>query len=65
MRGKKSEREKFASGGRYTIEAMMGNGWSAQSATSHFLGRTSAAFDIKFLNQSNELDYATGRRAGA
>jgi prolyl-tRNA synthetase len=43
----------------YTIEAMMGNGWALQSGTSHFLGQNFAkAFDIKFLNQNNELDYA-------
>ncbi len=60
MRGKKSEREKFAGAvDSYTIEAMMGNGWALQSATSHFLGQNfGRAFDIKFLNQSNELDYA-------
>lgn len=37
----------------------MGNGWALQSGTSHFMGQNFAkAFDIKFLNQSNELDYA-------
>ena len=52
--------EKFA-GAIYstTIEAMMGNGWALQSGTSHFLGQNFAkAFDIKFLNQKNEMDYA-------
>jgi len=60
IKGKKSEREKFAGAvASYTIEAMMGNGWALQSATSHFLGQNFArAFDIKFLNRSNELDYA-------
>ena len=60
IQGKKSEREKFAGAvDSYTIEAMMGNGWALQSGTSHFLGQNFAkAFDIKFLNQSNELDYA-------
>ena len=60
IQGKKSEREKFAGAvDSYTIEAMMGNGWALQSGTSHFLGQNVAkAFDIKFLNQSNELDYA-------
>ncbi len=60
MRGKKSEREKFAGAvDSYTIEAMMGNGWALQSATSHFLGQNfGRAFDIKFLNQNNELDIA-------
>jgi prolyl-tRNA synthetase len=60
IQGKKSEREKFAGAvDSYTIEAMMGNGWALQSATSHFLGQNFAkAFDIKFLNQNNELDLA-------
>jgi prolyl-tRNA synthetase len=58
--GRKSEREKFAGAvDSYTIEAMMGNGWALQSATSHFLGQNFArAFEIKFLNQKNELDLA-------
>jgi prolyl-tRNA synthetase len=60
IQGRKSEREKFAGAlESYTIEAMMGNGWALQSGTSHFLGQNFAkAFDIKFLNQNNELDYA-------
>ena len=60
IQGVKSDREKFA-GAIYstTIEAMMGNGWALQSGTSHFLGQNFAkAFDIKFLNQKNEMDYA-------
>ncbi len=57
--GKKSEREKFAGAVEsYTIEAMMGNGWALQAGTSHFLGQNFArAFDIKFLDQNNELQY--------
>jgi prolyl-tRNA synthetase len=60
IQGRKSDREKFAGAvASYTIEAMMGNGWALQSGTSHFLGQNFAkAFDIKFLNQNNELDYA-------
>ena len=60
IQGKKSDREKFAGAiASYTIEAMMGNGWALQSGTSHFMGQNFArAFDIKFLNQANELDYA-------
>ena len=60
IKGRKSEREKFAGAvDSYTIEAMMGNGWALQSGTSHFLGQNFAkAFEIKFLNQNNELDYA-------
>jgi len=57
--GKKSEREKFAGAvDSYTIEAMMGNGWALQAGTSHFLGQNFAkAFDIKYLDQNNELQY--------
>ena len=74
IQGKKSDREKFAGAvASYTIEAMMGNGWALQSGTSHFLGQNFAkAFDIKFLDQNNEmrlrlddelgLEHAHGRR---
>jgi prolyl-tRNA synthetase len=60
IRGKKSEREKFAGAiNSYTIEAMMGNGWALQSGTSHFLGQNFAkSFDIKFLDQNNEYQFA-------
>jgi prolyl-tRNA synthetase len=60
IRGKKSEREKFAGAiDSYTIEAMMGNGWALQSGTSHFLGQNFAkSFDIKFLDQNNEYQFA-------
>jgi prolyl-tRNA synthetase len=58
--GKKSDREKFAGAvTSYAIEAMMGNGWALQAGTSHFLGQNfGKAFDIKFLDQNNELQYA-------
>jgi len=57
--GHKSESEKFAGGdASYTIEAMMGNKWALQSGTSHFLGQNFAkAFDIKYLDRNNELQY--------
>ncbi len=60
IQGVKSEREKFAGAvDSYTIEAMMGNGWALQSGTSHFLGQNFAkAFDIKFLDENNEQQYA-------
>jgi prolyl-tRNA synthetase len=60
VRGRKSEREKFAGAvASYTIEAMTGNGWALQSGTSHFLGQNfSRAFDIKFLDQNNESQFA-------
>ena len=57
--GRKTEKEKFA-GAEYTltIEALMYNGVSLQSGTSHYFGQKfSKAYDIKFLNQNNELEY--------
>ncbi len=60
IKGQKSDQEKFAGAeASYTIEAMMRNKWALQSGTSHFLGQNfSQAFDIKFLDESNELRYA-------
>ncbi len=57
--GRKTEKEKFA-GAEYTltVEALMYNGVSLQSATSHYFGqRFSKAYDIKFLNRNNEYEY--------
>ncbi|MBN2003558.1 MAG: proline--tRNA ligase [Anaerolineae bacterium] len=58
--GRKSESEKFAGAvSSYTIEAMMKDGKALQSGTSHFLGQNFAkAFDIKFLGEDNELQFA-------
>ncbi|TNE44509.1 MAG: proline--tRNA ligase [Deltaproteobacteria bacterium] len=58
--GEKSAIERFAGAvSTYTIEAMMGNGWALQSGTSHYLGENfSRAFDIKFLGDNNEQQYA-------
>jgi prolyl-tRNA synthetase len=57
--GRKSESEKFAGAVRsYSIEAMMGDTRALQTGTSHFLGQNFAqAFDIKFLDWNNELQY--------
>ena len=57
--GRKSESEKFAGAvTSYTIEAMMGDYKALQSGTSHFLGQNFAkAFDIKFLDENNELQH--------
>lgn len=57
--GRKSDAEKFAGAVRsYTIEAMMGDTRALQSGTSHFLGQNFAkAFDIKFLDWNNELQF--------
>jgi prolyl-tRNA synthetase len=59
IKGKKSEKEKFAGAvDSYTIEAMMGNGWALQSGTSHYLGDNFArAFDITYLDENNEIQY--------
>ena len=60
IKGLKSPQEKFAGATEsYAIEAMMGNTWALQSGTSHFLGQNFAkAFDIKFLDEDNEQQYA-------
>jgi len=58
--GRKTEKEKFA-GAEYTltIESLMYNGISLQSGTSHYFGQKfSKAYDIKFLNKQNVLEYA-------
>ncbi len=57
--GRKSNNERFAGAVRsYTIEAMMGDKRALQSGTSHFLGQNFArAFDIKYLDRNNELQY--------
>ena len=57
--GQKSESEKFAGAkATYSIEAMMGDTKALQSGTSHFLGQNFAnAFDIKFLDVNNQLQY--------
>ncbi|MCD6519195.1 MAG: proline--tRNA ligase [Anaerolineae bacterium] len=59
IKGRKSEREKFAGAvASYTIEAMMGNGWALQAGTSHYLGTNFArAFEITYLDRNNELQY--------
>ena len=57
--GLKTEKEKFAGAEyTYTIEALMHNGIALQSGTSHYFGQKFAkAYDIKFLNKNNELEY--------
>lgn len=59
LHGKKSEKEKFAGAvSTYTIEAMMLDGKSLQSGTSHYLGTNFAkAFDIKFLDKDGTQKY--------
>ncbi len=59
IQGVKTANERFAGAvDTYTIEAMMQDGKALQSGTSHFLGQNFAkAFDVKFINQSNEQEY--------
>src|SRR5574344_595522 len=59
IRGVKTANERFAGAeDTYCIEAMMQDGKALQAGTSHFLGQNFAkAFDVKFLNKSNELEY--------
>jgi prolyl-tRNA synthetase len=57
--GRKSDSEKFAGADTsYSIEAMMGDKKALQAGTSHFLGQNFArAFDIKYLDKNNELQF--------
>ena len=57
--GRKTEKEKFAGAEyTYTVESLMYNGVALQSGTSHYFGQKfSRAYDIKFSNRDNKLDY--------
>ena len=59
VKGRKTDKEKFAGAeATYTIEAMMHDGKSLQSGTSHYFGDGFArAFDIKFTDRNNTLQY--------
>ena len=59
IRGVKTQGEKFAGAlTTYCIEAMMQSGLALQAGTSHDLGQNfGRAFDVKFQNQSKELEY--------
>ena len=59
VRGVKSPNERFAGADdTYCIEALMQDGKALQAGTSHFLGQNFAkAFDVKFLNKDNQLEY--------
>jgi prolyl-tRNA synthetase len=59
VKGVKSASERFAGAlDTYCIEAMMQDGKALQAGTSHFLGQNFAkAFDVKFLNKENQLEY--------
>ena len=57
--GKKTDKEKFAGAEyTYTVESLMYNGVALQSGTSHYFGQKfSRAYDIKYSNRENKLDY--------
>jgi prolyl-tRNA synthetase len=59
VKGRKSQSEKFAGADNsYSIEAMMGDTKALQAGTSHNLGQNFAkAFDIKYLDRNNLLQY--------
>lgn len=59
IKGTKSPAERFAGAVEtYAIEALMQDGKALQAGTSHFLGENFAkAFDVKFLNRENQLEY--------
>ncbi|HQR94481.1 MAG: proline--tRNA ligase [Bacteroidetes bacterium 24-39-8] len=59
IKGIKSTNERFAGAeDTYCIEAMMQDGKALQAGTSHFLGQNFAkAFDVKFSDKENKLDY--------
>src|ERR1700712_4431681 len=59
IKGVKTANERFAGADdTYTIEALMQDGKALQAGTSHFLGQNFAkAFDVKFADKENKLDY--------
>jgi prolyl-tRNA synthetase len=59
VKGVKSPNERFAGAeDTYCIEALMQDGKALQAGTSHFLGQNFAkAFDVKFSDKNNKLDY--------
>jgi prolyl-tRNA synthetase len=66
IRGRKTPNERFAGAeDTYCIEALMQDGKALQAGTSHFLGQNFAkAFDVKFLNRGNQLEYVWGTSWG-
>jgi prolyl-tRNA synthetase len=59
VKGVKTPNERFAGAeDTYCIEALMQDGKALQAGTSHFLGQNFAkAFDVKFSNKENQLEY--------
>jgi prolyl-tRNA synthetase len=66
LKGIKTANERFAGADEtYCIEALMQDGKALQAGTSHFLGQNFAkAFDVKFVNKENHLDYVWGTSWG-
>ena len=66
IKGIKTDNEKFAGAVEtYTIEALMKDGKALQCGTSHLLGQNfSKAFDVKYLNKDNNLEYVYGTSWG-
>jgi prolyl-tRNA synthetase len=66
VRGIKTPNERFAGAlDTYCIEALMQDGKALQAGTSHFLGQNFAkAFDVKFTDKANQLDYVWGTSWG-
>lgn len=59
IKGVKTPNERFAGADdTYCVEALMQDGKALQFGTSHFLGQNFAkAFDVKFANKANQLEY--------
>jgi len=66
IKGIKSPNERFAGAEEtFCIEALMQDGKALQAGTSHFLGQNFAkAFDVKFSDKENKLDYVWGTSWG-
>jgi prolyl-tRNA synthetase len=60
IKGVKPAHERFAGAiDTYCIEGLMQDGKALQAGTSHFLGQNFAkAFDVKFTNKDNKIEYA-------
>ncbi len=66
IKGRKTPNERFAGAvDTYCIEALMQDGKALQAGTSHFLGQNFAkAFDVKFSDKENKLEYVWGTSWG-
>jgi prolyl-tRNA synthetase len=66
IKGIKTPNERFAGADEtFCIEALMQDGKALQAGTSHFLGQNFAkAFDVKFSDKTNQLEYVWGTSWG-